>query len=563
MSTVPPRSGGQAAAEALLAQGIDHAFCVPGESFLGLLDALYDTPAIRVVATRHEGAAAFMAEAYAKASGRLALCMATRGVGATNLSIGVHTALQDSTPLLAILGQVNRSFRQREAFQEVDLVAMFRPLAKWAVEVDSADRLPELIHRAAQIAVAGRPGPVVLSLPQDVLTETTAAPVWPMARAPRARPAAADVDAAIDMLLSAERPAILVGGGLRDAAALAELAELLETPVAAAWRRGDRFPNAHRLYIGMTGLAAPPSLLPRLMAADALLVIGSRLSENASYGYQLPARATRVAQIDAEPNQIGYNYPPAVAMACDAGLAVEDLLAAARRAPLPAETRAARRASNDAARARYIAETTPRQVRSASPVDYEGAIADIVAAIPPEAIVVSDVGNFAGWLSRYVRFAAPRSFIAPTSGAMGYGIPAAIATKLAHPGRPVIACCGDGSLMMTLPELETAVRARANIVVLVFDNQMYGTIRMHQELDYPGRVVGTDLATPDLAATAESFGALGLTVRDNAELPAALAAALAADRPALIHMHMDPAQIAVGRRLERSPAGIDTASRIR
>jgi acetolactate synthase I/II/III large subunit len=550
-----PISGGAAVVEALRREGVDRVFCVPGESFLGVLDALYDAPEIAVLATRHEGGAAFMAEAYAKASGRLAVCMATRGVGATNLAIGIHAAQQDSTPLLALLGQVSRSFRYREAFQEVNLAELLRPITKWAVEATDAARLPELIHKAVHLAISGRPGPVAIALPEDILNELVTPQFSAPALVPRARPAADDLLAARELLREAQRPLILAGGGLlrspAAAARLVELAELSETPVVAGWRRFDVFPHAHRLFVGTAGLGAAEGVFERIRDADLLLVVGSRLGEITSHDYQLPAPATRVVQIDIAAEEVGANYTPAVGILADCGLALADLAEAIRADDAAAweATRARRQPANAKDRAAFLAASVPPAPLAGAYVDPALAIVELQRLLPPEAILISDVGNFSGWLARYYRFQQPGTFLGPTSGAMGYGLPAAIAAKLAHPARPVVACVGDGSLLMTLTELETAVRARTPLVLLVFDNQMYGTIRMHQELEHPGRVLATRLSTPDLARTAESFGAAGFEVRANEELGPALAAALACDRPALVHLHIDPARISVGRTL--------------
>lgn len=549
-------TGGEAVVETLRREGVDQIFCVPGESFLGVLDALYDRPSIRVLATRHEGGAAFMAEAYAKISGKLGVCMATRGVGAANLAIGIHAAQQDSTPLLALLGQVSREFRQREAFQEVDLAAMFGPITKWAVEAQSVSRLPELIHKAVHIATSGRPGPVLVALPEDLLSERAAVQLLPPSRPARARPPAEELQAALALLRAARRPLILAGGGVlraRASARLVEFAELCEIPVLAAWRRFDVFPHQHRLYLGGAGLAAAAGVRERLLDADVLLVVGSRLNEMTTFDYTAPATGCKVIQIDIAPEQLGANLTPEVPILADAALALDDFCTAIRAQPGWEAIRQTRREQNDRERAAYLAASTPPPPLASNFVDPAQVIVALQEALPPEAILISDVGNFSGWLARYFRFQQPGTFLGSTSGAMGYSLPAAIAAGLACPGRPIVALAGDGSLLMTLTELETAVRAQTPLVVLVFDNQMYGTIRMHQEVEHPGRVVATSLTTPDLARTAESFGALGIEVRATGDVAPALKTALTCGRPALIHMHIDPAQIAVGRTLA-SPA---------
>jgi acetolactate synthase I/II/III large subunit len=466
----------------------------------------------------------------------------------------VHAAQQDSTPLLALVGQVSRGFRHREAFQEVDLVAFFAPITKWAAEAVDAARLPELIHKAIHIATSGRPGPVLLALPEDVLNDVVAPSFFAPARPALARPAAADVARTVALLKEARRPVIVAGAGvLRSPGAcehLVELAELSATPVMAGWRRFDVFPHDHLLYLGATGLGGPPCVGERLLDADVLLVVGSRLGEIGSHDYRVPAPHTRVVQIDIAAEQIGANCSPTVAMLADAGLALDDLCAAIRAQAGWDAVRAARQEMNMRARQRFVAESAPPPPIADGYVDPALVVAELQRLLPPEAMLVSDVGNFSGWLARYYRFTQPGTFLGPTSGAMGYGLPAAIAAKLAHPTRPVVAFAGDGSLLMTLTELETAVRAKTPLVVVVFDNQMYGTIRMHQEQEHPGRVVATRLSTPDLVRTAEAFGAFGVAVKTNAEVAPALRAALAAARPALVHVPIDPTRIAVGKTMD-------------
>jgi acetolactate synthase-1/2/3 large subunit len=548
MRRMTTMSGGRAVVEAMRRAGITRAFGVPGESFLAVLDAFYETP-IAFVSTRHEGGAAFMASGYAKTSGEIGVCMGTRAVGSSNLAIGIHTARQDSTAMLAVAGQVNRDFLGREAFQELDLVAVFSQYCKWAVQIEDAARVPEQMARAIRIATTGRPGPVLIALPEDMLRDTADMTFGEVRPAAPATPDPAALDESLKALLGAERPLVLAGGGVLASPgayeALLRLAEAAELPVQVAWRRHDAFPNDHRLFLGMAGLGAAPVIFERLAAADVVLAVGTRFQEFTTRGYSLPRRAARVYHVDIEPAVLGAAMPVTLGIAADAGVALRAL---AERLPSPVPGVAVRRAGNDADRAAFVEATTrrPGSVPKGC-VDPGAVVAAMQRLLPPEAIVATDAGNFYGWLSRYYRFRRPRTFVGPTSGAMGYGLPAAIGAKLARPDLSVVAWAGDGGFLMTMTELETAVRTGANVVAIVFDNARYGTIRMHQERTYPGRVVATDLTTPDLAKAAEAFGAAGFRVSADAEIEDALAAALSAGKPAVIHVPVDPEWLSVGQ----------------
>jgi len=554
----PHATGGRAVVETLVASGIELAFTVPGESFLGVLDALHDAP-IRTVATRHEAAAGFMAEAVGQLTGRPALCMVTRAVGAANLAIALHTARQDSTPLIALVGQVPRPFRGREAFQEVDLVATFGALCKAAVEIDDPQRLATETARMVGLARAGRPGPVLIALPEDVLEAAVGRPLAGQAPQPeRPRPAGWEVEAVLDALTSAQRPVIMAGAGvLRSAGgdALVRLAEAFETPVVAAWRRPDVVPNEHRLYLGMSGLSAPRTVFERLRTADLVLAIGTRLSEIASHAYRIPDAGTRLIQVDIAPGFAGDRRPPDLAVRADAGAFLADAVAAAPAHPLPAGVLAARRSANEAARAAYEAAIAlPASPFGDAFGDARGVHPAAVAAalraqLPTGAVLTTDAGNFAGWAARHVPIPRLGRFLGPTSGAMGYGLPAAIGAAIAAPDRAVVALAGDGGFAMSMAELETAVRERLRVVVLVHDNGMYGTIRMHQERAHAGRVVATELGPIDFAALAEACGARGLRVERDADVPGALEAALADAGVTVVHLRTDPRVISVDGRL--------------
>ncbi|MBI2755876.1 MAG: acetolactate synthase [Chloroflexi bacterium] len=557
-------TGGRAVVEALLAAGVDHAFCVPGESFLGVLDALYDEPRIRVIATRHEGGAAFMAEAFGKLTRRPAVCMGTRMVGAGNLAIGIHTAHQDSTPLIALLGQVSTRARHREAFQEAELAQVLGPITKWAVEPPAADRLGELTLRAGRIAVSGRPGPVAIALREDLLSAEVAAERYGRIDVARPAPDPGQVLAALSLLRAAERPVLLVGGGVlaggaEAVAACVRLAETEHLPVVTAWRRPDAFPNDHPLYAGMSGLSAPPSVARLLHASDVVLAIGTRLNEYTTFEYSVPAPGARLIHVDVCAELLGGLTTPALGCLADAGQFAAALAAAAGAEPCSPARRSERQAYAAAAHPAWERETVPSRGKARPEyLDQQVIVAALREAVRQGAIMATDAGNFSGWPARYVRWNEPGTFVGPTSGAMGYAIPAAIGAKLARPDRPVIATVGDGGFLMTGAEIETAVREQVPVTALVYDNQQYGTIRTHQQAVHPGRPIATALGPIDAAAFARSLGAIGLTPRDEGEIPQALREALQADRPAVLHLRVDPEQLSVGSDAPR-PLAIEPA----
>jgi len=549
------RTGGQAVVQTLAAAGVRFAFTVPGESFLGVLDALHDAP-LRTIAARHEGGAGFMAEAVGQLTGRPAVCLATRAVGAANLAIALHTAHQDSTPLVAVVGQVPRAFRGREAFQEVDLVATFGRLCKAAVEVDDAERLAAETARMVALARSGRPGPVLLAVPEDVLEAEVSGPlVVPAAEPDRPAPSPAQVDEVLAALAGARSPVIVAGAGvLRSAAeaALLAFAETMEAPVVAAWRRPDVFPNGHRLYLGMSGLSGPRTVRDRVDAADLVVAVGTRLSEIATFGYAVPAPGARLVHVDLEPGFSGDRPAPDLSVRADAGTFLAAARARAVSRPLPEADRLARRAANDADRAAFVAAIAIPAAELPAPGGvHPAAVANALRALLPDgAILTTDAGNFAGWAARHVPLPRGARFLGPTSGAMGYALPAAIGAAVAAPDRTVVALAGDGGFAMLMAELETAVRERLRLVALVHDNGMYGTIRLHQEEAHPGRVTATDLGAIDFAAVAEACGARATRVERDAEVAGAIEAALAADGVTVVHLRTDPRVLSVDRLLD-------------
>ncbi|GAA0870255.1 thiamine pyrophosphate-binding protein [Brevundimonas basaltis] len=544
--TQPANTAARRLVETLIINGIDRVFCVPGESYLAVLDALADVrDKIQVIACRHEAGAANMAEAYGKLTGRPGVCMVTRGPGATHASIGVHTAHQDSTPMILFVGQIALTDRGRGAFQEVDYREVFGGLAKWATEIESPERTVEVVERAFATALQGRMGPAVIALPEDILhADGGPAPIRPVtpAKAALAPDVLADIGA---RLAKAERPLIVVGGsGWTDAAAaaLADWAERCMIPISGSFRRKDIVGNDRRNYAGDLGLGCNPKLVARARAADLIIAIGARLGENPTQGYTLFDRAhTAQVLVHLHPGaeELGRVWPTLVAGVADNSLAARALATLEPGRTWEAEARAAH---DD-----YLAFSTPVPVTGA--VNMSECMAHLAEALPPTAIITNGAGNFAAWLHRFYRHRACRTQLAPTSGAMGYGYPAAIAAKSVHPDREVVCIAGDGDYLMTGQEIATAVQYGINAVVVVVDNGTYGTIRMHQEMHYPGapRTIATDLKNPDFVQYAEAFGAFGIRCERTEDFPAALAAARNAGRPAIVHLITSAEDIAPGR----------------
>jgi len=533
--------GGQLVVAALRAHGVDMAFSVAGESYLEVLDALFDAPDIRLVTCRQEGGAAFMAEAYGKLTGKPGVLLVTRGPGACNASIGIHTAFQDSTPMVVLVGQVARHQIDREAFQEVDFRRMFAPLAKWVAQIDMAERVPELINQAFQIAASGRPGPVVLALPEDMLRDRRPAAVAGPYRAVRAHPGAADLAELRRLLAAAERPMMLVGGsGWSDQACrdIAGFARANDLPVCCSFRRQDIVDNRLPCFVGDLGTGANPSLVARFKEADLLLAVGARIGEITSQSYTLlgiPDPGKVLIHVHAAAEELGRVFRPNLAI--QSGMP-EFAVAVAALAPVAAGRWSAWR---EAARAEYAAGLVPPPVRGS--LDLGQIMRWLRDRLPDDAIVTSDAGNFSGWPNRFLQYRRPGRQLGPTSGAMGYGVPAAVAAKLVHPDRLVVGFCGDGGFMMTGQELATAELEGTGPIILVFNNAMYGTIRMHQERRFPGRVVGTALKNPDFVALARAYGIFGASVARTADFAPAFEEAASGGRAAIIELKMDPEMI--------------------
>ena len=544
------RLAGHALVEALIAQGVTTCFGVPGESYLAVLDGFHaHRDQIRFIACRQEGGAAFMAEAQGKLGPRPGVCFVTRGPGATNASIGIHTAFQDSTPLVLFIGQVASDQRDREAFQELDYRQMFGPgtlgLAKWVGEVHDADRLPEYVARAFHTATQGRPGPVVLVLPEDMLTTPTAAPVLPQAQTAHAWPAPGGLRDLRAMLMAAQRPFVIAGGGGWDAEAaraLQRFAENWQLPVGCGFRFQDTFDNRHPLYAGDVGIGINPKLAQRVKDADLIIALGVRLGEMTTGGYTLltpPRPAQKLVHIHAGPEELGRVYAADLLLQSSMASAAKALEGLAAPTSVPWSGWAA------SAHADYEANHVATPV---APLDMAVVMQTVQRLAPENTIYTNGAGNFAGWLHRFVRYHGlqhhGRTQLAPTSGAMGYGFPAAVGAALLQPHRTVVNVAGDGDFLMTGQELATATGYGANaadgrLVSIVVDNGTYGTIRMHQEREYPGRVSGSDLFNPDFAAMARAFGWRAAFVDRTEDFEAAFAEALQPGAPMLIHVKLD------------------------
>jgi len=533
------RTGGQILVDQLRIHGIDHVFCVPGESYLAVLDALYDAD-IHVTICRQEGGAAMMAEAHGKLTGKPAACFVTRGPGATNAAPGIHIAKHDSTPMLVFVGQIERRVRERDALQEMDYRATFGSQAKWATEIEDAHRIPEIVARAVYTATSGRCGPVVIALPEDMLRDRVetadAAPAQPI----EAHPGPAQIAQLREMLAQAKKPLAILGGSRWTAGAVRDfsaLAESLQLPVAVSLRRQMLFAADHPNYVGDFGYTAGPGLMECFNESDLVLLIGGRMSEAPSQGYTLlgiPRSDRKLVHVMPDASELGRVYQADLAIAATP----EALVAALRDTPGNGDP--ARKAYLETARKAYLAYSDPEPIRAPGALQMAKVMQYLGTVLPRDAIVCNGAGNYAIWVHRFLRFNAFGTQLAPTSGSMGYGVPAAVGAKRVMPNRTVIAFAGDGCFLMNGQEFATAVQYDLGIVVVVVDNGMYGTIRMHQERDYPGRVSGTVLRNPDFAAYARAFGGHGERVERTEEFAPAFERALASGKPSIIHCVIDP-----------------------
>jgi len=537
-----PRTGGEILVGQLVAHGVKHVFCVPGESYLAVLDALVDVN-IEVTVCRQEGGAAMMADAHGKLTGQPGICMVTRGPGASNALAGIHIAKQDSTPLIVFVGQVERGMREREAFQEMDYRAIFGQAAKWATEIDDPARIPEILSRAFHVACSGRPGPVVIALPEDMLVEHATVADAPHFEAIDSAPAKGQMATLAALLAQAKAPVAVLGGTRWDPQAVKDFiafAEKFDLPVAVSFRRQMLFPANHRCFIGDVGIGLNPALLARVAQADVVLLVGGRMSEMPSQAYTLfdiPVPKQTLIHVHPDSGELGRVYRATLAINASPVAFASELSA------LSAPTAKPWAAANQAMRESYLAWSDPSTIQTPGTLQMGGVMQYLEAHLPADAIMANGAGNFATWLHRFHRFTEYGTQLAPTSGSMGYGLPAAVGAKRISPEKMVVCFAGDGCFMMHGQEFATAVQYKLPIIVLIIDNGMYGTIRMHQEKNYPGRVSATHLQNPDFKAYAFAFGGHGERVENTDEFGPAFERAVASGKPALIHCLIDPETI--------------------
>jgi acetolactate synthase-1/2/3 large subunit len=542
------RSGGEVLVDQLLVNGVRHVFCVPGESYLAALDAFHDRD-VAVTVCRQEGGAVMMAEAHGKLTGRPGIAFVTRGPGATNGSPGLHIAMQDSTPLIMFVGQVAREMREREAFQELDYRAVFGTMVKWATEIDDPVRIPEIVSRAFHVAMNGRPGPVVIALPEDMLMERVSVADALAAQSIETWPGLTDMSQLQKLLWAAQKPIMILGGSRWSEAACAatvRFAERFDLPVITSFRRLHLFPAVHPCYAGDLGTGVNPKLPARVKGCDLVLLVGGRMGEMPSQGYALfdiPNPKTKLVHVHADPDELGRVYRPDLAI----NAAPTAFAAALEGLQPPSEIRW--RAETKSAHDDYLA-WTEQPTKVPGPVNFGEIMVWLRGHLTPDSIFTNGAGNFSTWMHRFYRFSKFATMLGPTSGSMGYGLPAAVGAKRLYPDRTVVCIAGDGDFLMNGQEFATAVQYDLPIIVLIMDNGMYGTIRAHQEREFPSRIIGTELRNPDFAAYATAFGGFGLKVDRTEDFPAAFKAAQASGRPAILHMKVDPQGISPATTLD-------------
>ena len=531
------RHGGQILIDQLKIQGVDRVFCIPGESYLPALDGLYES-GIQTIVGRQEGGVAMMAEASGKLTGRPGIAFVTRGPGASNASAGIHIAFQDSTPMILFVGQVDSSHRDREAFQEVDYKKMFSPLAKWVAEIDNIERLPEYISRAFNIALSGRPGPVVLSLPEDTLFAKADIPDAPKVNPSKQMVSEEDVNEVIDKLKLAKNPFIIVGGsGWSSEAAenLGKFAKSMGIPVGTSFRCQDYLDNRHPNYVGDVGIGINPALLKRITSADCVLVLNARLGEMTTGGYSMfdiPKPRQYLIHIHPDPNELGSVYQPDIGLVCNSAEFIKKAVNNSKEHQNKSPTKE---------RANYQAWQKP--LTTPGNVKMEVVIKTLSNILPEETIITNGAGNYNGWLHRYFTYKGWRTQVGSTSGSMGYGLPAAVAAKLIHHDKEVICLSGDGCFQMTMQEFGTACQYGLNIIIIISNNSVYGTIKMHQEKAFPGRPSGTSMVNPNFAELAKSYGGHGEVVLSTDQFSGALERARNSNKPAILDLRTDPKAI--------------------
>ena len=544
------RMGGHILVDQLVAHGVEHVFCVPGESYLAVLDGLHDAN-IQVTVCRQEGGAAMMADAHGKLTGQPGICMVTRGPGATNAYAGVHIANQDSSPMILFVGQIERGMREREAFQEMDDRAVFGTQAKWVTEIDQVERIPEIVSRAFHIATSGRPGPVVIALPEDMLVEYAEVIDAPRYKVVSTAPTQQQVQELAGLLAQARKPLAILGGTRWNQAAVDEFtrfAERYQLPVAVQFRRQMLFSTANNCFVGDIGLGSNPELLNYAKEADLILLVGGRMSEIASQSYTLldiPVPSQTLVHVHPDSAELNRVYVADLPIQT----APTDFTAVLASLPAPAQTPWVAEAAR--LRESYLRWTNPDSITHPGALQMGQVMAHLRTVLPDDAIMCNGAGNYATWLHRFHRFTRYGTQLAPTSGSMGYGLPAAVGAKRLHPERTVVCFAGDGCFMMHGQEFATAVQYNLPIVVLIIDNGMYGTIRMHQERTYPARLSATTLQNPDFAAYAQAFGGHGERVETTEQFAPALERALASGKPAILHCLIDPETITPSTTLQK------------
>ena len=546
------KSGGALIVDALEAHGVKQLFCVPGESYLEVLDALHDSTIVATSA-RQEGGAAMMAEAWGKLHGSPGICFVTRGPGATNASAGIHVAQQDSTPMILFIGQINSQLRHREAFQEVDYGQYLGSMAKWVAEIDSPDRIIEMVSRAWSVATSGRPGPVVLVLPEDTLSGTAISTKIKPFEVLETYPSSADLQHLANLLEQANKPIIIMGGSRWDADSVAHIEAFVErfkVPVACSFRRQMLFNHNHPNYAGDVGLGINPDLKSAISDADLVMLMGGRFSEVPSQNYQLLGvhdTQQQLIHIHASAEELGRVYRADLAIHASPKALAKGLsqLNPTQKTTPERFDHLARCHKNYQNWSSLPTEAHPGEVQ------MPAIMAHLATSLPKNAIITNGAGNYATWIHRFWKFSEYGTQLAPTSGSMGYGLPAAVAAKMAFPNKTVIAFAGDGCFQMTMQEFGTAVQAKAAIVLLVINNGMYGTIRMHQELHFPDRISLTNLVNPDFCALAKAYGAYAFQVTNSDQFPQALSTAIAAKKPALIHIKLDPQALTPSKTLNQ------------
>lgn len=545
-----PRLGGHILVEQLKQQGVEHVFCVPGESYLAVLDGLHDAD-IALTVCRQEGGAAMMAEAYGKLTGQPGICMVTRGPGATNAYAGIHIAKQDSTPMILFVGQIRRDMREREAFQEMDYKSVFGDQCKWVTELDHIERIPEIISRAFHIATSGRPGPVVIALPEDMLTETAHVQDAPHYQPVETVPSTEQLQILVQRLQQAKQPIAILGGSRWSAEActqFAQLAQQWQLPVAVQFRRQMLFPADHPYFVGDLGLGANPDLLHYIRTSDCVLLLGGRMSEVPSQSYTLfdiPQPHSYFMHVHPDPLELNRVYRADLALCA----APKNFIQALHQYPAAQQPMDRQNEAFDALKTSYRRWVDTSNIHTPGALQMAQIMRYLAEHLPEDAILANGAGNYATWIHRFYPFRHYGTQLAPTSGSMGYGLPAAVAAKRVQPEKTVVCFAGDGCFMMHGQEFATAVQYDLPIIVLVIDNAMYGTIRMHQEGHYPGRPSGTALKNPDFAAYAQAFGGYGERVTHTAEFAPAFERAKASGKPAILHCLIDPEAISPVRTL--------------